>query len=113
MHESLLARQMVQTVVDRAAAEGARRVLVVRGWVAETEALSQESLAIHFAAHARGTPADGARLDLRVEHVEARCQGCGGTYAPDHHVIICPHCGGMEADLLGRTGLGVEAMEVD
>jgi hydrogenase nickel incorporation protein HypA/HybF len=86
---------------------------VVRGWVAETEALSAESLALQFAAHARGTLADGARLDIRLMHVEARCRSCGQSYAPAHHILICPACGGTEADLLGQTGLGIEALEVE
>jgi hydrogenase nickel incorporation protein HypA/HybF len=113
MHESSLARQILRAVVERAAREGARRVVAVRGWVAETESLSRDSLASHFAAHARGTPAEGARLELRVEHIEARCSGCGTSYAPDHHVLLCPRCGGTDAELLGTPGLGIDAIEVD
>lgn len=113
MHESSIARQLLSAALRRAAAAGARRVLSVHGWVAETEALSPESLSLHFAAHARGTPAEGARLDLRLLRVEARCLSCDGTYAPDHHLLLCPRCGGDEAALLGRSGLGLDAMEVE
>ncbi|KYG01736.1 hydrogenase nickel incorporation protein HypA [Sorangium cellulosum] len=113
MHESSIARQLLSAALDRAAAEGATRVLSVLGWVAEAEALSPESLSLHFAAHARGTPAEGARLDLRLLRVEARCLSCGGTYAPDHHVLLCPRCGGDQATLLGRLGLGLDALEVE
>jgi hydrogenase nickel incorporation protein HypA/HybF len=113
MHESSLARQIVQAVVDRAAREGARRVLAVRGWVAETESLSPDSLTLHFTAHARGTPAEGARLELRVEHIQARCNACAANYTPDHHVLLCPQCGATDAELLGTPGLGVDAIEVD
>ncbi len=112
MHESSLARQLLEVVLDRAAREGASRVLRVRGWVAETEALSRESLAMHFAARARGTPAEAAELELAVIHVEARCRGCGERYAPDHHVLVCPRCGATDAELSGPTGLGLTALEV-
>lgn len=113
MHESSLAQRILEVVVQHATREGARRVRVVRGWVAETEALTPESLAFHFEARARGTLAEGARLDLRVLHVEARCRACGRTYAPDHHVLLCPACGDTDGELLGETGLGIDALEVE
>jgi hydrogenase nickel incorporation protein HypA/HybF len=113
VHESALARRILDAALAHAERAGAVRVRVVRGWVSETEALSQASLALHFAAHARGTPADGAHLELRLSRVEARCRSCGRVWAPDHHVVLCPSCGGVEADLLGRTGFGVDAIEVE
>lgn len=112
MHESSLARAILRAVLERAG-DGGPRVVAVRGWVAETETLSRESLATSFAAMARGTRAEGARLDLTVTHVAARCAGCGAEYRPEHHVLLCPACGATEAELLGRTGLGIEAIDVE
>jgi len=113
MHESSVARQILAAVLERAAREQAVRICAVRGWVAETESLSPQSLAFHFAAHARGTPADGAHLDLLLVRVDASCRTCGSTYAPDHHLLLCPACGSTDATLLGRTGIGVESLEVE
>jgi hydrogenase nickel incorporation protein HypA/HybF len=113
MHESTLARQILEAVLTRARAAEARRVKTVRGWIAETEALSPQSLAFHFSAHARGTPADGAKLELRLIHVEARCLRCGTKYAPEHHLLLCPACGSTDGEELGETGLRIEALEVD
>lgn len=113
MHESSLARQILDVALARAREEGARRIRRVRGWVAETEALSPESLALHFAAHARATLAEGAGLDLRLVRVEARCGACARTYAPEHHLLLCPACGSAEGELLGEVGVGIDALEVD
>lgn len=113
MHESTLARQILDVVLERARGEAAQRVRTVRGWIAETEALSPQSLDFHFSAHAKGTPAEGARLELRLIHVEARCRSCGTKYAPEHHVLLCPSCGSTDGEELGKTGLGIEALEVD
>lgn len=112
MHESSLARRILKTVLDRAEEAGVSRVRAVHGWIAETEALSPESLAFHFEAHARGTAAQGARLDLRLEHVPARCRACNTQYSPEHHVLLCPECGSADGEVLGRTGLGIESIEV-
>ena len=109
MHESSLARRLVEVVL---AAAGTARVRAVRGWVAETETLSSESLAFQFAAHARGTSAEHARLELRVVHVAARCRSCAATYAPEHHVLLCSICGSTDGELLGATGVGIDALDV-
>jgi len=113
MHESSLAKQMVQMVLERAAENGARVVRQVRGWVAETERLSPESLRLHFLRHAQGTPAQEAALHLRLEHVGVKCDGCGGEYPPEHHLLICPRCGHVGGTPVGRTGIGIEALDVE
>jgi hydrogenase nickel incorporation protein HypA/HybF len=109
VHESALARDLLAAVLARA---GGAPVLVVRGWVAETESLSTESLAMHFAAHARGTVAENARLDLEVRRIEARCGACGVMFRPEYHVVLCPACGSPDAELLGEPGLRLRALEV-
>ena len=105
MHEASLARQILTAVLEAAPGE---RVSVVRGWLAETETLRPDSLQLHFDAAAAGTPAEGARLELRLVHVGARCLGCAHEYLPEHHLTICPSCGSTEGELLGETGLGVD-----
>jgi hydrogenase nickel incorporation protein HypA/HybF len=113
VHEASLAKQILAVVLARATAAGATRVRVVRGWVRESEALSGESLAAHFAAQAGGTVAEGARLDLAVERLAARCGTCGDAYLPEQHVLLCPACGSGQAELLGRAGLGIDAIDVE
>ena len=113
MHETVLARHVLEAVLQRAEDDGASRVRVVRGWLAETESLSPESLGLHFAAHARGTKAEGARLQLDLIHVEARCRACGRTYAPEHHLLLCPACGSWDGEQLRQTGLAVTSMDVE
>ena len=112
MHESALARQLLRVVIERAAASGSARVTRVSGWVAETETLSRESLELHFSAAARGTIAEGASLALELEHVRARCSACSTEYAPEHHVLSCPTCGDVGGELLGRTGIGIDSIDV-
>jgi hydrogenase nickel incorporation protein HypA/HybF len=113
MHETSIAKQILDHVLDAAARAGAARVLAVRGWVAETEHLERRALAFHFDAHARGTAAAGAELELEITHVRARCRVCGSDYAPEHHLTLCPECGSTEAILSGPVGLGIESIRVD
>src|SRR5688572_2938463 len=100
MNESMLARDMLDAVLHYAALGGARRIHAVRGWVADAQSLSRESFCTHFASHALGTEAEGARLELELRRVEARCRGCTGVYMRELKALACPTCGGTEAELL-------------
>ncbi len=111
MHESVLARQLVAAVLARVP-EGHRATRVV-GWLAETEALDGDSIRLHFDHLSTGTPASGAVLELALVHVRARCEDCGETYLPEHHLTLCPSCGSTEGALLDRTGLGIDSLEVE
>jgi hydrogenase nickel incorporation protein HypA/HybF len=111
VHEADLARRILAEVLRHAEAAGAARVTEVVGSIAEDEALSAESLRMSFERHAEGTLASGARLVLRLRHVEARCGACGTTFAPHHHVRLCPACGGL-GELTGPTGVAVDHIEV-
>lgn len=113
MHESSLARQLLTVVLERARAAGARRVLVVRGFVADCENLSASSLELHFRLHAENTVAAGASLELELTRVRASCRACTAHYEPEHHVTVCPECGSTDAELLGRTGLGIHSMDIE
>lgn len=110
MHESSLARQIVELCLSRA---HGGRVKKVRGWVAETETLSREAIALNFAAQARGTAAEGAELELELVHVRARCRDCAHEYLPEHHLLLCPKCGATDGEELGETGLKIESLEVE
>ncbi len=113
MHEASLSRALLEAVLARATAAGATRVTQVSAFVAETETLNPESLELHFAALAQGTLAATAKLDLEVIHVRARCARCGDVYLPEAHVLMCPRCDGIEAELLDAVGVGVRSIDVE
>jgi hydrogenase nickel incorporation protein HypA/HybF len=113
MHESSLAKRILELALEAVEREPAPRIRAVRGFVAETEALNPAALELHFNAYARDTAADGARLELRVTHVQARCSQCGHEYPPEHHVTSCPRCGSVDAEILGHTGFGIDTIELE
>lgn len=110
MHESSLAREVLAIVLAKA--EGSHRVRAVHGRLVETESLSRVALEFHFGTLARGTMAEGARLEITLVHARARCRACGETWLPEHHVMLCPRCASTECDELDPTGLWIERIEV-
>ncbi len=113
MHESTLAKRLLEAALEIARERGARRVLSVHGWIADSEPLNRGSIEAHFVANADGTLVQGARLELELDHVAARCTECGVTYLPTGHLTLCPRCGSPDAELTGRTGAGIKAIEVE
>ncbi len=110
MHEASLARGILDAVLAKV--PPGHRVRKVRGWAAETESLSADSLGMHFTGMAQGTAAEGAALELAVTHVAARCSACAHEYLPEHHLTLCPECGSPDGELLGRTGIVVDELVV-
>jgi hydrogenase nickel incorporation protein HypA/HybF len=113
MHESALARSVLTAVLDLARTNGVERVRRVSGELSETEHLHGDAIQFHFTAHAVGTLAEAAALDLKLTHVKAKCRSCGTSYDPDHHITLCPTCGGTDADLLGAVGLRIDSIDVE
>ena len=62
MHEAGIADRILEVVLARAAEAGALRIGVVEIEAGDDCGVAAEALAFHFAEHARGTLADGARL---------------------------------------------------
>ena len=112
MHEAQLARQVLDAVLAHAHAARATRVLAVRGRLADPEGLSADSLAFHFAAHARGTAAEGALLGIAISRVAARCAGCGRAFETDDHVPVCPACASTDCAWETTPGLAIEELDV-
>lgn len=112
MHEAQLARRLLDAVLERAKAARAARILTVSAWLSDPEGLSPESLVLHFASHARGTPADGARLDVTISRISALCRDCATVFETADHVPVCPGCGSLECTWETPPGLGIAEMEV-
>ncbi len=62
MHEAGMTRRLVEVVVERAEAAGAKRVRAVHLEIGEESDVSPVSVDFYWPDAARGTPADGARL---------------------------------------------------
>jgi len=118
MHEASAAEAIVKMVSAesraRAPAAGpAPRVTVVRLVVGEATGYMEESLAFYLELFARGTPAEGAALDVRYVKPRLRCASCGAEFERRRFSFECPSCGGQGV----ATGIGtefyVESMDIE
>lgn len=66
MHEASLMTNLIRRINEVAEAEGAQRVVGVSVWLGALSHMSAEHFTEHFERAAKGTIAEGARLDVTV-----------------------------------------------
>jgi hydrogenase nickel incorporation protein HypA/HybF len=66
MHETSLIRDLMHQLQRIAEAEGAERIARVRVWLGALSHMSRAHFTEHFDEAARGTPAEGAALEVTV-----------------------------------------------
>ncbi len=112
MHETALARSLLDLVTAEAEKQSARPVMV-RLRCSQFDAVNEEVLSFAFRAAAEGTVCESAELRLNRTPVKARCCQCGKEFDFDIAVYACPHCSGEHFDLLKPEPLIVETIEFE
>jgi hydrogenase nickel incorporation protein HypA/HybF len=98
MHELSIAGAIVEACAEQAAG---LRILRVRVEVGELAAVLPDSLRFCFDVCARGTPAEGAALEIVETPGRAECEACQATLAMSIPLGRCG-CGGKLRIVAGR-----------
>ena len=72
-----------------------------------------ESLEFAFSALSRGTPVEGAELDIQEIAGEGACRSCGSRFRAESYFASCEACGSFDVEISGGDELTVESMEVE
>ena len=113
MDERELANHVVE-IVDRAAYSNAvLHVTCVHIAIGGRRAIDLQTLDTAFGAAARGTVAEGARLEVRVLAVTRRCHNCGTNFEAAACDCECPQCGHPRTDPISGEEVRVLNMEVE
>jgi hydrogenase nickel incorporation protein HypA/HybF len=110
MHELALAEAIVRTVTEHA---GGDRVAKVELRVGHLRQVVPGALAFAFEVVAKGTPAEGAELEIEAVPVRVACRACGAESDVDGFPLSCPACGSGETDVVAGEELLVEAIELE
>ncbi|MBK1666236.1 hydrogenase maturation nickel metallochaperone HypA [Rhodospirillum rubrum] len=113
MHELALAEGVIGVIAQEAGRQGFTRVRLVRLEIGALAAVEPEALTFCFAAVARGTPSEGARLDLVVLPGRGWCLDCGQTITLARRGEACPLCAGYKIQVTGGDDLTIKELEVD
>lgn len=102
MHEASAAEAIVAIVSAEAAARNAARISRISLVLGEATGYMRESLEFYLAAIARGSPAEGAALDIRYVKATLRCPSCDLEFERRRFTFECPACG--TRGLMTETG---------
>lgn len=113
MHELAVTQNVLEIALRHARQAGAGRINTIHLVVGQLSSIVDDSVAFYWDFVARGTPAEGARLDFRRLEARFTCQACGHAYSPQGDTWSCPTCGSEQVRVTAGEEFYVEAIEVD
>ncbi len=112
MHEMSLAEGIRGIVEDQARAHGFSRVTRLRLEIGRFAGVEKPALEFAFDVAMRGSPAEGATLELIDLPGQALCFDCGETVGLMNRLDPCPACGGAKLLPQGGDEMRIRDMEV-
>ena len=112
MHELGIANEILDVALAEADRHAAKKVTSIRLRVGVLRAIEPENLSFLFGHLARGTPAEGALLEIVEEPVRVDCPACGVSEARAF-TFECPRCNGSGVSVTGGDSLSILSLDVD
>jgi hydrogenase nickel incorporation protein HypA/HybF len=112
VHELGVANEILDVALSEADRHAAKKVTSIRLRVGVLRAIEPENLSFLFEHLARGTPAEGARLDIAEEPVRVECGACGVSEARSF-TFECPRCKGSDVSVTGGDSLAILSLDID
>ena len=112
MHELGIASEILDVALSEADRHAAKKVTAIRLRVGVLRAIEPENLSFLFGHLARGTPAEGALLEIVEEPVRIECEACGVSEASSF-TWECPLCKGSTVSITGGDSLSILSLDVD
>ena len=108
MHELAITESIVSGVCERV---GDCRVTKVVLEVGLLSGVVPDAVRFCFDVSARGTPLEGAALQILERPARARCRGCQRDFQPRDALALCD-CGSADVELLEGQELRIKSVEV-
>lgn len=110
MHEMALAQDVLRLVKSEAARLGINKVSFIKIGVGASRVSHPAELLELFMNIARGTVADGARLEIEIIPVKGICGDCQQEIEPKTFRLDCPACGATNIQLSSGAELLVREL---
>jgi hydrogenase nickel incorporation protein HypA/HybF len=112
MHEMSIAECMLEIVETTARGNAAARVSAIRLELGALSPVEPHALEFCFDAVARGTLAEGARLEIVTLAGEAWCMPCGERVGLQRRGDPCPRCGGHQLEVVRGDEMRVKEIAI-
>lgn len=112
MHELSLAEGILRIIQDQARQHDFSRVQVLRLEIGRFAGVEKPALEFALDVVLRGSPAEGARIELIDLPGKALCYDCAVEVELAHRLDPCPRCGGGKLIPQGGNEMRIKDMEV-
>jgi len=112
VHELGVASEILEVALFEADRHAAKKVTSIRLRVGVLRAIEPENLSFLFEHLARGTPAEGASLEIVEEPIRVECPVCGASEVRTF-TYECPRCKGSGVSVTGGDSLSILSLDVD
>jgi len=112
LHELGVASEILEVALSEADRHAAKMVTSIRLRVGVLRGIEPENLSFLFGHLARGTPAEGALLDIVEEPVRVECEACGVSEVRAF-TVDCPRCHGPNVSVTGGDSLSILSLDIE
>lgn len=112
MHEMSLCEGIREIIVAQAAAHSAKAVRVVRLEIGRFAGVEKPALEFAFDVVMRGSPAEGAKLEMIDLPGKAMCYDCMKEVEIDDRLDPCPDCGGGKLMPVSGDEMRIKDLEI-
>ena len=112
MHELGVAGEILDVALSEAKRYAGKKVTSIRLRVGVLRAIEPENLSFLFGHLARGTPAEGARLEIEEEPIRVECSACGVSEVRSF-TCECPRCKASGVSVTGGDSLSILSLDID
>jgi len=113
MHEVSLMTNLLEIAAGAARREGASKIDAIHLRIGELAGVNIDALRFAFEILARGTPAEGGRLEYETVALRARCRGCKSEFRPDGIVLRCSSCRSNNVELMSGRELEIDYILIE
>lgn len=113
MHELSITQSILEISLKAAAEQHATRIRAIRLRLGAFSGVVPECVQMYLDVLAKGTAAEGARIEARRLPLRVECRDCGRVAEIDRTRICCPGCGGVNLRRLSGRECTVESLEVE
>ncbi len=106
--------KIINTVLSSPEAERSGHITSIRLDVGEMTGALSEYLNMYFKEAAKGTPLEGASLEIKSIPVTAKCEDCGNIYIPQRSGgYLCPVCKSSRGIIIKGRDIIVDSIVCD
>lgn len=108
-----ITRSMMEVVREEMDRHGVKSLKRLRVRIGELTAVEPEALRFCFEAYVKGTPLEGAVLEIEEVPLMCWCAECSAEFRMEHFLRACPKCEGGAVTKTTGHELDIVSMEAE